>query len=38
MSRNQSGYWGNRDRSRNKDAYRKTNRRTKAFVKKHKTK
>jgi hypothetical protein len=38
MSRDQSGDWGNRDRSRNKDMYRKTNRRTKVFRKKHKTK
>ena len=38
MNRDQSGNWGNRDRSRNKDVYRKTDRRTKTFIKRHKTK
>ena len=37
MSRDQSGYWGDRDRSRNKDVYRKANRRTKMFGKKYKS-
>jgi hypothetical protein len=34
MSRDQSGDWANRDRSGNKNAYRKTNRRTEVFRKK----
>ncbi len=38
MSRDQSGFWANRDRSRNKDAYRKTNRKTKMYGKKYKSK
>jgi hypothetical protein len=37
MSRDQSGYWANRDRSINKNVYRKTNRRKKVFGKKYKT-
>lgn len=37
MSRDQSGYWANRDRSRNKNVYRKTSRRKKVFGKKYKT-
>ena len=37
MSRDQSGYWSNRDRSRNKNVHRKTNRKTKVFGKKYKT-
>lgn len=37
MSRDQSGSWANRDRSRNKNVYRKTNKRTRVFGKKYKT-
>ena len=37
MSRDRSGSWANRDRSRNKNVHRKTNKRTEVFRKKHKT-